>query len=1367
MAVNFPNSPANGATVSVGNKTLEYNSTTGTWQIQASNIGAFAVSDTAPSSPANGDLWFNSASLNLYAYYADGDSSQWLQVGTDAEEAQQLSATSSDTAPTSPNAGDMWFDTSELNLYIYYNDGNSSQWVQMNSENTDGISDISDLTDTTNLLSSSTAGALGTLTKTFAQNEEAEITLSETISPVPNVSVFKEVPQGGLTSKGNWDVNANATNYEFFDEKPLNYNTTTLTPSATGDGTFTSSNPTVTNYAHSKLTADNSGLSNSGSPLHTLVTSAGTNDNQGTLDMYGVWMSPAGDKILAIQVFTNNIYRNRLHGFNVANPFSTTDADITYQTTGNGYYDIADGTTNSHRNGTFGIDPTGTHLYTFRNNTLYQYVATTGWEASTFSFTNNTFVPSGNGIPPTYDWQCPPTIPSNNGDYLLFCSANDGYVARYTMTTAWDCSTCSSKQELDAATLLSNAGYTSTFFRSAQYNSDGTLLLLGNNDQFFKLSLSTPYDITTASFVEASSSGLTLGYYGLWITSGVNEGKYVVGQTGNVSGGIVIQPTSESVAFSSTDVGKKVVGNSGSGIITSTAGAYTSVTAFADTSAISSWQLFGAEGKSDGSGIKLSGYSVQSDIVFPTGASGSGASMVYNNNVSPADSTLNSLKNVVLNSTGTIALTLVGSQVQRWNLSTAFDLSTMTEDAPNNNTNQMTTNMTGFAVKPDGTRFWVSDYNQDLIKQFTMSTAWSPSTASYDGYYMLNNGGAWNNFSGGGGAPSSSNFNPFSFQFNSDGTKMITIMWDNNPYHSVVEFALSTGWDMSTMSYTSFANFDGNSDPEAIAISPDGLKLMMHGSGLGDGGIEVYSLPSAFSVGNSGNSLTKTSGAMDLSTLTGNSSNNITYGGLSMSSDGKRMWVIYNNNSGSNPIYEITGGTTTVHPYSTYFPSLTTTGGQINSSYWVDLDSMVADETKNDGDVFYAVSTDDRTTWGVIKNGDGVRKIARNNSGTWQYNNDGGITIGYDFSNPTAGATSTFTAPSWNVLAFSTDGSKLIAFDNGYLKLKSYNLSTAWDISTISSSANAESTISTADLYGATISADGTKLIGYVNSNGYVYEYTMSTPFDVTTLTADGNANSLGGAGTSNAFNWFIKPGTYNTAYAVINRHLYKYTFTDGSITTGTVTRDANFLDLDPANQKSYINNSQFQFKPDGTEFYIGQGTDDIIEKWTLSTAWDITTATKSSETVSSVDARSIWLKPNGEKIYYIDQSDSKKIKEINIGGAGFSINETWVDGTNNNEHATLQEALGAQSFNRMDKAQLQAVTDPNHYVLGDTLDLMIAPYAASGTSPISDGVTIGYQAEALIKQAINGTDYEAEFPATNKVKIKSLAAQNLKIRII
>ena len=38
----------------------------------------------------------------------------------------------SDTAPSSPSAGQLWWDSSTGNLYIYYNDGSSSQWVQVN-----------------------------------------------------------------------------------------------------------------------------------------------------------------------------------------------------------------------------------------------------------------------------------------------------------------------------------------------------------------------------------------------------------------------------------------------------------------------------------------------------------------------------------------------------------------------------------------------------------------------------------------------------------------------------------------------------------------------------------------------------------------------------------------------------------------------------------------------------------------------------------------------------------------------------------------------------------------------------------------------------------------------------------------------------------------------------------------------------------------------------------------------------------------------------------------------------------------------------------------------------------------------------------
>jgi hypothetical protein len=46
---------------------------------------------------------------------------------------KQDALTVSDTAPSSPDAGDLWLDSTQAKLYTYYNDGDSSQWVSVNS----------------------------------------------------------------------------------------------------------------------------------------------------------------------------------------------------------------------------------------------------------------------------------------------------------------------------------------------------------------------------------------------------------------------------------------------------------------------------------------------------------------------------------------------------------------------------------------------------------------------------------------------------------------------------------------------------------------------------------------------------------------------------------------------------------------------------------------------------------------------------------------------------------------------------------------------------------------------------------------------------------------------------------------------------------------------------------------------------------------------------------------------------------------------------------------------------------------------------------------------------------------------------------
>ena len=87
------------------------------------------VSDSAPGSPSNGDLWFKSDVGELYVYYTDGSSNQWVEASGGSN-----TVVTSDTAPTSPQDGDLWWNSNTGELKIYYNDGNSSQWVDANSE---------------------------------------------------------------------------------------------------------------------------------------------------------------------------------------------------------------------------------------------------------------------------------------------------------------------------------------------------------------------------------------------------------------------------------------------------------------------------------------------------------------------------------------------------------------------------------------------------------------------------------------------------------------------------------------------------------------------------------------------------------------------------------------------------------------------------------------------------------------------------------------------------------------------------------------------------------------------------------------------------------------------------------------------------------------------------------------------------------------------------------------------------------------------------------------------------------------------------------------------------------------------------------
>ena len=84
-----------------------------------------SVSDTAPANPRSGDLWFDGVNAQLFVWYVDPTSAQWV-IAT----AQNSAALVSDTAPPNPTPGEFWFDGVSAQLFVWYVDPTGpGQWV--------------------------------------------------------------------------------------------------------------------------------------------------------------------------------------------------------------------------------------------------------------------------------------------------------------------------------------------------------------------------------------------------------------------------------------------------------------------------------------------------------------------------------------------------------------------------------------------------------------------------------------------------------------------------------------------------------------------------------------------------------------------------------------------------------------------------------------------------------------------------------------------------------------------------------------------------------------------------------------------------------------------------------------------------------------------------------------------------------------------------------------------------------------------------------------------------------------------------------------------------------------------------------------
>ena len=76
MPIQFPSTPTNGQVYSG----YYYDATLSAWKASPISAGPIAISDTAPAGAIHGDMWYKSNDGTTYIYYNDGNTSQWVEV---------------------------------------------------------------------------------------------------------------------------------------------------------------------------------------------------------------------------------------------------------------------------------------------------------------------------------------------------------------------------------------------------------------------------------------------------------------------------------------------------------------------------------------------------------------------------------------------------------------------------------------------------------------------------------------------------------------------------------------------------------------------------------------------------------------------------------------------------------------------------------------------------------------------------------------------------------------------------------------------------------------------------------------------------------------------------------------------------------------------------------------------------------------------------------------------------------------------------------------------------------------------------------------------------------------------------------------
>ena len=232
-------------------------------------------------------------------------------------------------------------------------------------------------------------------------------------------------------------------------------------------------------------------------------------------------------------------------------------------------------------------------------------------------------------------------------------------------------------------------------------------------------------------------------------------------------------------------------------------------------------------------------------------------------------------------------------------------------------------------------------------------------------------------------------------------------------------------------------------------------------------------------------------------------------------------------------------------------------------------------------------------------------------------------------------------------LRFAQSGTKAYIVETSG-NLKQYTLSTPYDFSTKTLDGTvAIDELSERYVRGFTLSADGQYMYIAGSEHDGVSMFTLSTPFDVTsTLTRGVNTsihNDIAASGQASETyirGFTMKPdGTRIFACGYGNDRVYQW-----NLSTAFDLTTCTFDDYGSLNYESNPVPRGIEFKPDGTKMYIIDSQYDKIYEVSLSNAWDVTSGTLSNTANFSISSQEssptgIRFRPDGRSFYMIGET--------------------------------------------------------------------------------------------------------------------------------